>query len=229
MPRQVSRTRNIIRNGMSSVSQGTGIGSEIRNMKRSLLLKPSSHPPHNTMTWMSFVLVLFFFFAHSAVINTGGAILLDLTDSFSLSLYVLIPSLFKLGMAAMIILITGWIYKKVFRIDLLTACYFILLSYVPSIPLLLTERLFALILIKSFKAVHDYIFHIGTIIVMATVSQYIVRINITTKIDPPSSERSDFIRNLTLVLGQTISSVVFYILVMHPEACIKYQPLSYFK
>lgn len=219
MPRQVSRTRSILGGGGSSSSDGFSIRGETSNVKRSLLLKPSSHSSHTTPSWISYTFVLFLYCGYSMVINTVAAVLFGITKSSKFTFVLLMPNVINVLMGMLIVFLTGYVYHKVFKLGVLMSNYLLLLSYAPAVPLLLTERLFFLILAQNFLSLHVQIFHLATLIVMGTVSQYIIRININPKIDPPSTERSDFIRNLTLLLGQALSSICFYYLVMSPDSC----------
>ncbi|KAI5193066.1 hypothetical protein NEMIN01_2395 [Nematocida minor] len=222
MARQGNRASSALRNGVSSLSTGFSIKNETSNMKRSLCLKPTSHSGRSNVTWLSSMYIFASIVLFSIFVNTLSQILYSVVKLGLFSMSIMGPPLLFIGASIPIVLGTAFLYHKVFDVKMVITSYLLILSYTVGLPLLLMDRTLFLILPIRLMEIHKTIFSFAPMIVLGLISQYIIRINLKPITEPATNERSEFIRQFTIILGQTLSSLLFYYMLLAPSSTENY-------
>ncbi|KAI5137414.1 hypothetical protein NEAUS04_2356 [Nematocida ausubeli] len=202
-----SRTRG----GISEMSKGFSIKNETSNIKRSLFLQPASHSMRSGITWVSSLYIFLSILFTSMIINTSTVILCDGILLGKMLYIICAPRVEFLIFVPALIFGVSFIYKKVFKITMAVAVYILILSFTVCIPVILVDSIFYIIMHRSMIRLYGMIFSIFPMVIIGIISQYLATINLSGCVDPSSDSRTNIIRQVTMIIGNFICGLVFYL------------------
>ncbi|KAI5165851.1 hypothetical protein NEIRO03_0839 [Nematocida sp. AWRm78] len=200
---------------ISGLSKGFSVRNETANIKRTLFLKPAAHSSRNSITWASSVYILMSIVILAILINTQTSIIYQSINTRELVLLLCLPDALSAFFMCCLILIMSYVYMKVFEISMSKASYVMILSFSVGIPILILDSIAYLLLKRHLEAVYNLMAGMLPFIIIGILSQYIASINLADSVAPTEDGRTNILRQLTIVIGNFICAVLFYLTLLY--------------